>query len=607
MFTDLAEIYEEPLLFIYQYLCEVVFVDQSIGDMFTSRLALKTFIETYMVKNLELSLSLRIEKETYSIPKIESFDNFKDVFQEGILPLPVIDNPKIMGFRNNEEIIGNYSKSKESFRLLTNYFYETKTEDLDEKLLNKSQTTEFQVLLRKSPAELADSGLSGYLEYSLSIIEKYEDTIGFSTDSAKIISEIADAFNPKIFEQIGQSLNLMSPPQAVDTTTPGNRSSKGNLPSYIMKTSDHEQSVKSNDKYQTSIREKTEKEESRSMNSFESKKTKVAAFKTKFSRSYLIIEFKALLEISEWLTRDLNITKMYLSGEPIFRLDQLATPILKSFYLNEVPQSWKLRLTSKNINLGNFTQMLKSLLMKLDQLFSLTVKLKGDLPPIIPIDRLLDPESFFVNLWHAHCKLRNISYNDCVFTLKSCRVKDYQETPSTIRISGLCIRGGSIDPITGELVDESPREFSSPLSSLFLDIVETDSKDTFNYEESNHAIFVMLNQNSNNAKSMRKEFFKEMAKELNNPASLTIDKNSSKNSPVNIKRDLTQRFRKQLTMDFQSEATKYCVRIPVFFSHGEHHESLAKMDFYLYCYSALSQIHWINRGTYVKLQDVQNN
>jgi hypothetical protein len=606
LFTDLTDIYEEPLMYIYQYLSEIIFLDKNVSDMFTSRLALKIFMETYMVKNLDLALSLRIEKETYNIPKVESFDNFKDVFQEGILPLPSIDNLKIMGFRNNEEIIGNYTRSKDSFRLLTNYFYETRTEDLDEKLLNKSQTTEFQTLLKKSPRDLADLGLTSYLEYSLSIIEKYEDMVGFSTDSVKIIIEIAEAFNPKIFEQIGQSLNLMSPAQGLDSNTPG-RSSKANLPSYILKASDLEQSVKSTDKHQTSIRDKTEKEDSHSLNSFENKKTKVAAFKVKFSRSYLLLEFKAILKIADWITRDLSIAKMYLCGEPIFRLDHIASPILKSFYLNEVPNVWKERLYSKNVNFENFTLLLKSLLMKLDQLFSLTVKLKGDLPPIIPIDRLLDPESFFINLWHAHCKLRMISYPSCVFTLRSCKVKDYTESSSTIKISGLCVRGGCIDPITGELVDESPREFSSPLSSMFLDVVEAESFDIFSDQEPNHATFVMLNPSGSNAKNMRKEFFKEMAKEVNNPSTLAFDKNSSKNSPVQMKRDMNMRFRKQLTMEIQSDTIKYCVRIPIYFSSSEQPQSLAKIDFYLYCYSALPQIHWINRGSFVKLMDNQNN
>jgi hypothetical protein len=575
-----------------------------VSDLFSSRLALKIFIETYMVKNLDLALSLHIEKESYTIPKIESFEHFKDTFQEGILQLPAIDNPKIMGFRNNEEIIANYEQSKESFKLLTNYFYETKPEELDDRLLSKIQTNEFQTVLKKTPKELADWSTNSYLEYTLAIIDKYEETVGFSTESAKIIIEIAEALNYKIFEQIGQALSVMSAPSVVENNTPG-RSSKANLPSYI-KISDHEQSVKSNDRYQTSIKEK-EKEDSHSLNSHDMKKSKVAAFKSKFSRSYLLMEYKALKEIADWITRDLNIAKMYLCGEPIFRLDHITAPILKSFYLNEVPDVWKERLYSKNIRQENLTLMFKSLLMKLDQIYSLTVKLKGELPPIIPIDRLLDPESFFINLWHAHCRLRSLSFHSCVFTLRSCRVKNHVESPSTIKISGLCIRGGSIDPLSGELVDESPREFSSPLNSMYLDIVEADTFEATIDQDPIHASFVMLNQSSSNEKTMRKEYFKEMTKEVINPSTLMMEKGQSRGSAFTMRRDMTQRFRKQLTMEIQSDSTKYCVRIPIYLSESDQLNTLTRMEFFMYCYSSLPQIHWLNKGTFMKLMDNQSN
>lgn len=606
MMTDMTDLYEEPLLFIYQYLCEVAFLENNVSDMFSSRLALKTFIETYMMKNLDSALSLQIEKETYTIPKLESFDRFQDTFQEGILPLPSIDNPKIMGFRNNEEILGNYEISKNSFKLLSNYFYETKSEDHDGKLITKIQTNEFQALLKKNPSEISSLGLISYIEYALMIVDKYEDTIGSSTESAKIITEICDSFNYKIFEQIGQAISRMANRTVKDANTSGNRSSKSNMPSQIIKASDREQSVKSFDK-QNRIHDKEIKEDSHLLNSHDLSQRKAATFKIKFSRSYLLMEYKALVEIAEWITRDLNIAKMYLCGEPIFRLKEIINPLLKSFYLNEVPDTWRERLYSKNVDLESFTTFLKSLLMKLDQLFSLTVKLKGDLPPIIPIDRLLDPESFFINLWHANSKLRNLPFHRCIFTLRSCKVRNYTETQSTIKISGLCIRGGTIDPMSGELQEESPREFSSPLHSMYLDIVETDPIEASMDLDPIHAAFVMLDQNKSNGQSIRKQFFKQMAKEIVNPTTLFADRNPDKNNPVEMNKEKKKKLQEQLTPETDNQTGKNCVRIPVYLSQSNQSHSLAKIDFYLYCYSSLPQIYWINKGTFVKLTDSNNN
>ena len=96
-------------MFIYEYICRTLLDGQSLTNPFMSKITVKTFIETFMARDMDGVLSLRVERELYVIPKLSSYDNFNDVFKEGILTLPANDNPKIMGLHNNQEIITNYS------------------------------------------------------------------------------------------------------------------------------------------------------------------------------------------------------------------------------------------------------------------------------------------------------------------------------------------------------------------------------------------------------------------------------------------------------------------------------------------------------------------
>lgn len=597
----MTDLYEEPLLFVYNYLSCCTLPSKDLSNVFSSRLSLKVFIETYMVNNLEGALSLKIEKEHYVLPKIDSFDNFKDAFQEGIITLPALDNPKIMGLRNNEEIMANYELSNQCFKLLSSYFHEAKFDELDDRFLSKSQTSEFQSLIKKSTQELEALSISSYIEYAISVVNKYEQTVGFSRESATVMLEIIDAFSEKHFEQMAASLTDMANHSLPGGQTPG-RSSKGNLPMYLKYSDPEIMSVKSGERFTPSYKEK---EDSVSLKSNEKSKNKVVVFKNQFSKSFLSNEFRTLKTIAGRVVKDLSIARMNLLGEPIYRLGSTAQDVLQSFYLNEVPRSWKSLITTKNLKQETFTIFIKSLLTKFDQIYSLTVKLKGELPPIIPVNRLLDPESFFVNVLSMNARLRSLAINKCSFTLRSCRDKAYRESTSTIKIAGLSIRGGRIDPVSSELVDESPREYSSPMDALFLEVIESDCTDLMVEKDNYHAAFFMKSLKVNHERSIRAEFYKALDKELNNPSSLfTKGRQDSPSQNIkSMKRDITNRLRKQLTMEIQSESVKFPVRLPVYLTESRSTNPVSRTDFYLYCYSSMPQIHWINKGAFVKLTD----
>ena len=597
----MIDIYEEPLQFIYDYLSCSALPSREINNFYSSRLALKVFIETYMVNNLEGALSLKIEKEHYILPKLDSFNTFKETFQEGILTLPPIDNPKIMGLRNNEEIISSYEHSKQSFKLLTSYFHETKFDELDDRLLSKSQTSEFQTLLKKSKDELEELATSSHIEYVMSILNKYEQTVGFTRESADVLAEIVEAFSGKYFDQISASLSSMANKCLADGQTPG-RSSKGNLPMYLKYSDPEVISVKSGDRYNPSYKDK---EDSISLKSNDISRSKVAAFKAQFSKSFLANEFRTLKCITNRVVKDLSIARMNLIGEPIYRLGAEAGQVLGSFYLNEVPETWKTVILSKNLRQETFTSFIKSLLTKFDQIYSLAVKLKGELPPIIPINRLLDPESFFINVISMNSKLRSLTTNKCVYTIKSCKDKTFKETPNTIKITGLCVRGGRIDPTTSELIDESPREYTSPMGALFLEVTEAECTDLMIEKDYYHGAFLLRSSKVSQNRSILAEFYKSMDKELHLPSGLSI-KDISATTASNmrsVKRDMTNRLRRQLTMDIQSEAVQFPVRLPLYMAESSSSNPISKTDFYLYCYSSMPQIHWINKGAHVKLTE----
>lgn len=604
MFHDMTELYNEPLLFIYQYLSNSVMNCNQLTNLETSKLSIKVFIETYMVKNLEGALSLKIEKEQYTIPKLEDFSSFKDVFQEGILTLPSIDNPKIFGLKNNEEIIANYEISKSSFKFLTLNFTEARLDELDERLLSRVQTTEFQTLIRKSPSELEDLAQTSFIDYAISIVSKYEQRMDSARDSVKVISEITQALNFKIFEQIAQAITQLEQPEINDTHSP-ERSSKGQLPVFSKKNDQDAMSAKSSTGG-VGLQFK-EKEESQSLKSNENSKNKLLVFKAKFSSSFLKVELNSMKKLADFIVRDLNIVKMQMLGDPIFRMNQKNKSMLAGFSCNEVPEEWKYKLLSLNISQENLTKFFRSLLLKLDQLFNLSVKLKGDLPPIIPVNRLLDPESFFMNLLYMNSKFRNLSLYNCAFTLRSCKDRGFKETQSTIKITGFSVRGGSIDPVNGELVEELPREFNSLMGPLFLDIIETDCSESAIELEPAHFAFLMKNAKATTEKSLKSEFYKNYRKEVTNPPSLILSeqKQGGAQSQVALKREMTMRIRRQLTMEIESETVKYPVRIPVQLSYRPSGSQITRADFYLYCYSALPQIHWINKGTVVTLVDTE--
>ena len=78
------------------------------------------------------------------------------------------------------------------------------------------------------------------------------------------------------------------------------------------------------------------------------------------------------------------------------------------FYKNEIPDFWVSEVSSFNIEINNFESFLKSIMIKFDNLYYLSVELPK-LPPILAIDRILDPASFFINAALFNSLKNNVS------------------------------------------------------------------------------------------------------------------------------------------------------------------------------------------------------
>ena len=155
-------------------------------------------------------LNLKIEKELYTIPAAETFSNFRDVFEQGILTLPSSDNPKMLGLKNNQEIVKGYLDSKATFRLLSGFFQEVKFNELDDRLLEKAQTNEFLTAIKRDEESLMRGCMGGFLDYGLLMIEKYEKSVSSGQEIIEIINSIVGAFSSQQFDAMYSSLTVVS-------------------------------------------------------------------------------------------------------------------------------------------------------------------------------------------------------------------------------------------------------------------------------------------------------------------------------------------------------------------------------------------------------------
>lgn len=140
-------------------------------------------------------------------------------------------------------------------------------------------------------------------------------------------------------------------------------------------------------------------------------------------RSILITESKSLSEIYIKVIKDLSLVKDYLNGEVNHREKESINTIMKGLLKNQIPKTWINRFSFYNLKFDTIPSFIKSFLFKIDFLYNISVTLRDNPPPVLLINRFLNPASFFTNLVRlnsAHYKVSPIFTRFQFLDLLSC-------------------------------------------------------------------------------------------------------------------------------------------------------------------------------------------
>lgn len=576
---------------------------------FSSKMMFKRFMETFLdVKNFEGCVSIKLEKDQYKIPDLNTFASFKSVFEEAFLTLPRIDHPMLLGLHSNQEMLSNHSQSKEMFKVLTNFFGDSKIEELEEKILSKQTIKELVEPIKTNKEEdLAMKSSRKSLEYSLALSSASEQRAKLTRERISIIEAAIDAFAASSFDEMFAELHRFQENNARMSEAAVSASNPKANP-YSAYKSQEMDSMKSGGF------SPDRRDESASMNSDATvNATQVTFLRNKFKKTFLSHELRTLKHIAGWLHHDLQVMRATLRGQTISEVDGPTTKQLSDFFSNQIPEIWKQRVANLNVDLETFSAFVKSLLLKTDQIYNLTVMLKCDLPPVLPINRLLDAQSLFVSFMNASASVKGLNLHQCVFllsrpkqTLKATQNNTTALSAQTFKFNGLRIRGGTIDHATGLLVEEHSREFESLLGILAVEVVQAPAipaRFVSQYEdEVSHLPFFLHHEDHLNTMNLRNEFYTDRwAEQFRRTDTLQL-KNTTQAGP---EQSIKARLQRQLTSGPELETDElHAVRIPVYFSTQADGCPLHALPCYLYAYSKLPQPDWTNKCTFACLENL---
>jgi hypothetical protein len=355
----------------------------------------------------------------------------------------------------------NYSISKKSLKLLTNYFEETKIIQMEEKLLEPGLLLEVGANLFSGDEDLRKKLTLKYLQYNRMVAQKYEDSVNYSRDIVSTINLIISTLNMGILDNIGGVLRgLQAIPSPRESVSHSRKSVKSKLKKYptSIPVSDENHSVS-----QGSL--KKSEDNLISPNVF-------AIFKEKFRRAFLMHEYKLLRSCISTVLRDLSLSKFLIEGEPIHLLNTECHEFLQSFDRNEVHRPWRGKFGRLNLEFDTFHRFITSLMLKLDTCYNLVVNLPNDLPPVIPLDRVLDPQAFLINYLYMNCKEKHVRMHQAAFVVRKGSHRKQKEI--MLQVSGFKMKGGSVDQKSGELREEADRELVFKFGQLQVDIGQQD-------------------------------------------------------------------------------------------------------------------------------------
>jgi len=145
-----------------------------------------------------------------------------------------------------------------------------------------------------------------------------------------------------------------------------------------------------------------------------------------------------------------NLT-MGLSSQTIF------TALIQG----QVPIHWKKQGFSLNVN--SLEDFIEDFLIKLEFLHKWINKRKGEIYPVLPINKLFDPMHFLWTFLYHTAKAKNCQCQDLKFSLEKTKTFEKQDLLQGLIISGFNIKRGALNSNSNFLEDENIREFINPM------------------------------------------------------------------------------------------------------------------------------------------------
>jgi hypothetical protein len=149
--------------------------------------------------------------------------------------------------------------------------------------------------------------------------------------------------------------------------------------------------------------------------------------------------------------------------------DQASIDLLRNIEDNKVPKLW-LSL-SFNMNHKSLVDFMRVLLMKYETIKTLVLSRDGEMFPVLPLHKLIDPLSFFTSMLWQFSLANSVSLCDLeiqLIKLISTKLPTSQSTSDGVFITGFSIRGGSLNTKSLMLEEEVTREFEHMLPPFLL-------------------------------------------------------------------------------------------------------------------------------------------
>lgn len=406
---------DEQFSVVFKYLSKLFFPTEMVDCFQDSPLLFENFFEIFVYSSTSKNVMLNFGRQKYLLPGSNLANSeFPLVFKHCLMKYPYLDNIKLMGLKNNEEKLINYKTSRNSFKLLSNLFKETGIGDEKSNYLDYNTLNLFVQLNQGTDEEVIDASVVDSLEYGVEIMTAFEKNSQRKNTASKLLQDIIEGFDDEAFALFEETLlgeRVSSPASGSPIRmkrdfsrgdhlmSPVRRKFKEDMMKYSSPAT-QEVFSKSTMNYKTFAFQK---------NNFQNKDL------LEYKKYFLLHEFRTLKRLISIVLTDLRMAKYYLDGEVNHRSKKRAIEILDSFYKNKIPEPWIEKLSSFNLCMKDFSLLIRSLMMKYDNLYYLTISLHNIMPPILDLSRLLDPSSFLTNAALFNNIKFKVSQNTIIF------------------------------------------------------------------------------------------------------------------------------------------------------------------------------------------------